>query len=69
MSFTKAGLSPVMERVVEDILSNNGETMQVNAFRKDLYRMRMDEELSNMILKHLQEKGYIIRRGKTIIII
>jgi len=58
-----------MERVVEDILSNNGETMQVNAFRKDLYRMRMDEELSNMILKHLQEKGYIIRRGKTIIII
>ena len=69
MSFTKAGLSPVMEKVVEEILSNNGETMQVNDFRKDLYRMRMDEELSNMILKHLQEKGYIVRRGKTIIIL
>jgi len=67
MSFTKTGLSPVMEKIVDEILENNGSTIQVGDFRKDLYRMRFSEEDSNQIISHLQEKGYLIRRGKTII--
>ena len=67
MAFAKTGLSPVMEKIVEDILENNGEKIPVKDFRADLYRMRFNEEDSNKILGHLQEKGYLIRRGKTII--
>jgi len=69
MSFTKTGLSPVMEKIVDEILENNGNgsTIQVCDFRKDLYRMRFSEDDSNKIISHLQEKGYLIRRGKTII--
>lgn len=67
MSFTKTGLSPIMEKIVNDILENNGEKIGVNEFRKEIYRMRLNEEDSNNILRHLQEKGYLIRRGKTII--
>jgi len=65
--FAKTGLSPVMEKIVEDILENNGEKIPVKDFRADLYKMRFNEEDSNKILGHLQEKGYLIRRGKTII--
>ena len=67
MVFAKTGLSPVMEKIVEDILENNGEKIPVKDFRADLYKMRFNEEDSNKILGHLQEKGYLIRRGKTII--
>ena len=67
MAFAKTGLSPVMEKIVEDILENNGEKIPVKDFRADLYKMRFNEEDSNKILGHLQEKGYLIRRGKTII--
>jgi len=67
LSFTKTGLSPVMEKIVGEILENNGSTIQVCDFRKDLYRMRFSEDDSNKIISHLQEKGYLIRRGKTII--
>ena len=67
MAFAKTGLSPVMEKIVEDILENNGEKIPVKDFRADLYKMRFNEDDSNKILGHLQEKGYLIRRGKTII--
>lgn len=67
MSFTKAGLSPVMEKIVGEILETNGEKIPVKDFRSDLYKMRFSEEDSNKILVHLQDKGYLIRRGKTII--
>jgi len=67
MSFTKTGLSPVMEKVVDEILNNNGEKICVKDFRRSIYKMRLNEEDSNKIIKHLQDKGYLIRRGKTII--
>lgn len=67
MAFAKTGLSPVMEKIVEDILESNGEKIPVKDFRADLYKMRFNEDDSNKILGHLQEKGYLIRRGKTII--
>ena len=67
ISFTKVGLSPVMEKIVGEILETNGSKIPVQNFRSDLYKMRFSEEDSNKILGHLQEKGYIIRRGKTII--
>ena len=67
MSFTKTGLSPVMEKVVDEILNNNGEKICVKDFRRSIYKMRLNEEDSNKIIKHLQDKGYLVRRGKTII--
>jgi len=67
MSFAKSGLSPVMEKIVNDILENNGSQLYVKEFRSSIYKMRFNEEDTNKILKHLEEKGYIIRRGKTII--
>lgn len=67
MSFTKTGLSPVMEKVVDEILNNNGEKMCIKDFRSEIYKMRLNEKDSNEIIKFLQEKGYLVRRGKTII--
>ena len=67
MAFTKSGLSPVIEKIVEEILETNGKKIPVKDFRSDLYKMRFSEEDSNKILIHLQDKGYLIRRGKTII--
>jgi len=67
MSFTKTGLSPVMEKVVDEILNNNGEKICVKDFRRSIYKMRLNEEDSNKIIKHLQDRGYLVRRGKTII--
>jgi len=67
MPFARAGLSPVMEKIVTEILDNNGSHIQVKQFRHDLSKMRLNKDDSNEIIKYLQEKGYIIRRGKIII--
>lgn len=67
MSFTKTGLSPVMEKIVDEVLNNNGNNICVKDFRRSIYKMRLNEDDSNEIIKHLQEKGYLVRRGKTII--
>jgi len=67
MPFAKAGLSPIMEKIVTEILENNGSHIKVRQFRHDLSKMRLSKNDSNEIIKYLQDKGYIIRRGKIII--
>ena len=53
MSFAKSGLSPVMEKIVNDILENNGSQLYVKEFRSSIYKMRFNEEDTNLSLIHI----------------
>jgi len=68
MSFTKEGLSPVMKKIVTDVLNNgDGEKIRVPDFRNDLTKLRISKDDGDEIIRFLQEKGYIVRRGKILI--
>jgi len=62
-------LSPMMEKIVSEILQKNGEIIEKDQFKKQLYKIRFSNEDTNNILRHLEEKGYILRTGRNIYIL
>jgi len=67
MGFAKGELSPVMNKIV--CLLNDKDKIPVDEFRSEICRLRINRDEADEIEKYLSAKGYIIRRGKTIVIL
>jgi hypothetical protein len=62
--FTEYEVSPIMEKVIEFL--QDKDKLTVGEFRKEIYKMRINDREVNLIEKYLRDNGFIERKGKTI---